>query len=225
VKMYRTPQAFRSFARIFTLFLPPFYAPNYAQVARDVNSLGVGIAFGIVTALALTALFESQQILEDPFTAYLALDGIDVREEFEVLQFAQLIRTRELVFPNAPRYPFGRRTALTSQPKKSSRNHPVGLPPAQSHHNNFSKSRVELGEASLNGKTDSDPLDSSVTCHKDDGDVELGTRINDERDNMSCRETIFVDDNTIASTHTALGRNASSSPLRNRRNEREWSRS
>jgi hypothetical protein len=225
VKMYRTPQAFRSFARIFTLFLPPFYAPNYAQVARDVNSLGVGIAFGIVTALALTALFESQQILEDPFTAYLALDGIDVREEFEVLQFAQLIRTRELVFPNAPRYPFGRRTALTSQPKKSSRNHPVGLPPAQSHHNNFSKSRVELGEASLNGKTGSDPLDLSVTCHKDDGDVELGTRINDERDNMSCRETIFVDDNTIASTHTALGRNTSSSPLRNRRHEREWSRS
>jgi hypothetical protein len=115
VKMYRTPQAFRSFARIFTLVLPPFYAPTFAQVARDVDSLGVGIAFGIITALGLIALFESQQILEDPFTAYLALDGIDVREEFEVLHFAQLTNTRKLVFPDAPVYPAARRAALTSQ--------------------------------------------------------------------------------------------------------------
>ena len=80
VKMYRSPQALRSFARIFTLLLPPFYAPTFAQVAMEVNSLGVGVAFGIVTALGLTALFESLQVLEDPFTAFLALDGIDVRE-------------------------------------------------------------------------------------------------------------------------------------------------
>ena len=80
VKMYRSPQALRSFARIFTLLLPPFYAPTFAQVAMDVNSLGVGVSFGIITALGLTALFESLQVLEDPFTAFLALDGIDVRE-------------------------------------------------------------------------------------------------------------------------------------------------
>lgn len=80
VKMYRSPQALRSFARIFTLLLPPFYAPTFAQVAMEVNSLGMGIAFGIITALGLTALFESLQVLEDPFTAFLALDGIDVRE-------------------------------------------------------------------------------------------------------------------------------------------------
>ena len=79
-KMYRTPQALRSFARIFTFLLPPFYAPTYAQVAIELNSLGVGIAFGLLTALGLTALFESLQVLEDPFTAFLALDGIDVRE-------------------------------------------------------------------------------------------------------------------------------------------------
>ena len=75
VKMYRTPQAFRSFARIFTLVLPPFYAPTFAQVAIELNSLGMGITFGIITALGLTMLFESLQILEDPFTAFLALDG------------------------------------------------------------------------------------------------------------------------------------------------------
>ena len=71
VKMYRSPQALRSFARIFTLLLPPFYAPTFAQVAMEVNSLGVGIGFGIITALGLTALFESLQVLEDPFTAFL----------------------------------------------------------------------------------------------------------------------------------------------------------
>jgi hypothetical protein len=115
LKLYRTPQAFRSFARIFTLILPPFYAPTFAQVAVDVNSLGVGIAFGVITTLGLVALFESHQILEDPFTAYLALDGIDVREEFEVLHYAQLINTRKLLFPDAHVYPAARRAALTSQ--------------------------------------------------------------------------------------------------------------
>jgi hypothetical protein len=114
-KMYRTPQALRSFARIFTFLLPPFYAPSYAQVAIEVHSLGMGVAFGIITALGLTALFESLQVLEDPFVAYLALDGIDVREEFEVLLWSSLNNTRRLVFPDAPPFPMGRRTALTTQ--------------------------------------------------------------------------------------------------------------
>lgn len=113
VKLYRTPQALRSFARIFTILLPPFYAPTFAQVAIEVRSLGVGIAFGIITALGLTALFESLQVLEDPFTAFLALDGIDAREEFEVLHFSQLVQTRRLLFPDAPDYPAGRSPALT----------------------------------------------------------------------------------------------------------------
>jgi hypothetical protein len=42
IKMYCTPQALRSFARIFMVFLPPFYAPRFAQIAIDVDSLGVG---------------------------------------------------------------------------------------------------------------------------------------------------------------------------------------
>lgn len=67
IKMYRTPQALRSFARIFTVILPPFYAPSFAQLAMDMNSIGVGIAMALITTLALTALFESIQVLEDPF--------------------------------------------------------------------------------------------------------------------------------------------------------------
>lgn len=111
-KMYRTPQAFRSFARIFTFFLPPFYAPTYAQVAIDTQSLGMGVAFGIVTALGLTALFESLQVLEDPFVGVLTLDGIDVREEFQVLLWTSLVSTRRGIFPDAPPYPVRRRRAI-----------------------------------------------------------------------------------------------------------------
>ena len=112
IKAYRTPQAFRSFARLFTIFLPPFYAPTYAQVAIDTHSLGLGVAFGVVTALALTALFESLQVLEDPFVATLKLDGIDCREEFQVLLWNSLVNTRRSIFPNAQPFPEGRRKAL-----------------------------------------------------------------------------------------------------------------
>jgi hypothetical protein len=76
VKMYRTPQSLRSFARLFTTLLPAFYAPAFAQVGIDLNSLGLGIAFAIITSLGLTALFESIQVLEDPFVAFITLDGI-----------------------------------------------------------------------------------------------------------------------------------------------------
>lgn len=134
VKMYRTPLALRAFGRIFTLILPPFYAPSFAQVGKDVDSVGYGVVFGMITALGLTALFESLQVIEDPFTAFLALDGIDVREEFEVLNFTQLIDTRKMVFPHAPDYPSGRRMALTGRRKGEAIFDVTGRPPAQTEH-------------------------------------------------------------------------------------------
>lgn len=134
IKMYRTPMALRAFARLLTIFLPPFYAPYYAQVAINVGSLGVGIAFGVVAVFGLTGLFESLQVLEDPFITYLALDGIDVREELEVLHFAQLVNTRKLVFPEAPPYPPGRRCALTGDIQSSKKHYKIGYPPVQNYH-------------------------------------------------------------------------------------------
>jgi hypothetical protein len=131
IKMYRTPQALRSVARIFSLVLPPFYAPYYAQVARDTHHLGVGIMFGLIACLCLTTLFESLQILEDPFTAFLALDGIDVHEEFEVLHYAQLVNTRKLIFPEAPAYPAGRRAALTGDIPLLRTHNMLGMPPTR----------------------------------------------------------------------------------------------
>lgn len=112
-KLYRTPQALRSFARIFTIALPPFYAPTFAALAIEVRSLGVGLFMGIFVTLALMALFQSIQVLEDPFIAYVTLDGIDVREELEVLFWQQLVDTRHMLFPDAPNYPESPREALT----------------------------------------------------------------------------------------------------------------
>jgi hypothetical protein len=209
VKMYRTPQAFRSFARIFTLVLPPFYAPTFAQVARDVDSLGVGIAFGIVTALGLIALFESQQILEDPFTAYLALDGIDVHEEFEVLHYAQLINTRKLVFPDAPVYPAARRAALTSQSmrrvlaKQNRRvsptttiinSSPSNEEPITSWTSSVT-SKSPSGDRYLSSHTANDDdveigADNLLMDDDDDDDIELGLLM--EEDDRTNRESVFV---------------------------------
>ena len=90
-KMYRTPQALRSFGRIFTLVLPPCYAPAFAQLAVDLHSLPNGIFFAILTPLLLTALFQTMQAMEDPFVGWVSLDGIDVPEELEILHFQQLI--------------------------------------------------------------------------------------------------------------------------------------
>ena len=112
-KMCRTPQALRSFARIFTFILPPFCAPAFAQVAMEVQSSGIGIAFGLVTALGLMALFESLQVLEDPFVTCLASDGTDVREDFGSLLFSSLINTRKFVLPHALSHPVGQRSALS----------------------------------------------------------------------------------------------------------------
>ncbi|KAL7521862.1 hypothetical protein ACHAWX_006550 [Stephanocyclus meneghinianus] len=104
VKEYRTPQALRSFGRLFTMFLPAFYAPSYVQVARDTDSLAMGIAVGVVTSIALTALFECVRQLEDPFVSYVTLDAIDVREELVVLVYQELMIARGVMFPEAEKF-------------------------------------------------------------------------------------------------------------------------
>ena len=104
IKTYRTPQTLRSFARLFTTLLPPFFAPQYAQLSINLQSLAIGCIFAAFTALCLNALLEGVEILEDPFIAFVTLDGIDVREEFQVLHYQQLVSARNACFPEAPPY-------------------------------------------------------------------------------------------------------------------------
>ena len=49
IKTYRTPQTLRSFARIFTTLMPPFFAPAYAQLAINAGSLAMGVTFAVIT--------------------------------------------------------------------------------------------------------------------------------------------------------------------------------
>lgn len=106
IKKYRTPQALRSFARLFSFLLPPFYAPYYGQMANDMNSLGVGIAFSVMTCIALTSLFESISQMEDPFVGLYVLDGIWVNKELGEHLIAELLECRKHHFPNAKPFAF-----------------------------------------------------------------------------------------------------------------------
>ena len=101
IKLYRTPQALRSFARLFTVFLPPFYAPSYAEIALGLNSLAAGIIFSVLTSLALTALFETISQMEDPFLGHASLDGVDVDSELSSSFVVQCIMMRSHFFRDA----------------------------------------------------------------------------------------------------------------------------
>jgi hypothetical protein len=101
IKSYRTPQALRSFGRLFSIFVPPFYAPFYAQIAHDVGSLGLAVAFAVLTSIALTALFETVYQMEDPFTDYSILDGIHTRDELVHEFKPNLLVLRRQFFPEA----------------------------------------------------------------------------------------------------------------------------
>mmetsp|Transcript_19140 Transcript_19140/g.28500 ORF Transcript_19140/g.28500 Transcript_19140/m.28500 type:complete len:334 (+) Transcript_19140:193-1194(+) len=103
LKQYRTPQAMRSFARIFSFVLPALYSPVFAQLAADTSSLGLAIIFATIVSLALSTFFNSIYYLEDPFVSSLpiALDNIDAVQELKILSEQQFIATRGALFPSA----------------------------------------------------------------------------------------------------------------------------
>ena len=101
IKTYRTPQGLRSFSRLFSVFLPPFYAPYYAQMAKDLNSLGAAITFSVLTSLALTSLFETVSQMEDPFVKLSVLDGVRVKTQLLDGFEPQLLAMRKCYFPQA----------------------------------------------------------------------------------------------------------------------------
>ena len=104
IKMYRTPQGLRSFCRLFSVFLPPFYAPFYAQMAYDLNSLAVAIVFSVLTSIALTSLFETVYQMEDPFLPGNLLDGVNVKQELIDNFQPQMLLLRKQFFPTAPAF-------------------------------------------------------------------------------------------------------------------------
>jgi hypothetical protein len=102
IKDYRTPQALRSYGRLFSLLLPPFYAPFFAEMAFKLQSLAMGIVFAALTAVALTGLFETVSQFEDPFIDSSVLDGVHVRQLLIDDLGTQILALRLHFFPDAP---------------------------------------------------------------------------------------------------------------------------
>jgi hypothetical protein len=101
VKMYRTPQGLRSFGRLFSMILPAFYCPFYAEMAVKLESLPMGLCFALLTSMALTGLFETVAQVEDPFVASSVLDGIQVCRELVDDLVPQMQALRKYYFPHA----------------------------------------------------------------------------------------------------------------------------
>lgn len=62
LKEYRTPQAFRAFARVYILLIGAMYGPYYVALGQgaglDEHNLGVAIMFACGVQLALSGLFQ-----------------------------------------------------------------------------------------------------------------------------------------------------------------------
>lgn len=96
LKDYRTPQATRSYSRVFIVLLPWFYGPYYCYLAGRNNngqtSLPFALLFSVMTQVVLVGLFNTQQDLEDPFILTSGIDDMDIAREFsEVRRQLQFI--------------------------------------------------------------------------------------------------------------------------------------
>lgn len=98
IKSYRTPQALRSYSRLLSVIIPPLFCPYYADLARSTGSLGLGIVYSLLTAVALSGLFDCVAQLEDPFFGHSSLDGVNVQEELGTCLSEHLLLLRQQIF-------------------------------------------------------------------------------------------------------------------------------
>lgn len=151
----------------------------------------MGITFAVVTSLCLNALLEGMEILEDPFVAFVTLDGIDVREEFQVLHWHQLVNARNDIFSDHAPYDGPRRNAFfvthissnsleegdNPSPLKEEKIHEANIPLGNgSESTKGSRSRhrpnmLSLGDASLLAGLEigMDPLARDVEAYRKSG--------------------------------------------------------
>jgi hypothetical protein len=89
LKYYRTPQATRSFGRVYIFLLPWLTGPYYAWVKEE-SHLAIAVALSGFTYLILLGLLNTQQGLEDPFlpdfTSWTpGIDTVKIDYEFAVV--------------------------------------------------------------------------------------------------------------------------------------------
>jgi len=101
-KMYRTPQANRSFGRVYMYLLPWFSGPYFAWVASLGGSSSTqanhafAIALSVFTFLLLFGLINAGRYLEDPFVK-IGYDNVDLVSDFNATlkQLNSHIKNRE----------------------------------------------------------------------------------------------------------------------------------
>jgi len=95
LKEYRTPQAFRAFARMYILLVGALYGPYYVYVGKgqdaEKDELGVAIAFACGVQLSLGGLFTVMLGLEDPF-ARRGYSGMGRLDRIRVPEIVELTR-------------------------------------------------------------------------------------------------------------------------------------
>ncbi|DAZ94799.1 TPA: hypothetical protein N0F65_002412 [Lagenidium giganteum] len=83
IKFYRTPQATRSFTRLFILVLPIFYGPYYVYLTKSDEYHSTNFVFclalSVVTSLSMIGVFNVEKAMGDPFVGG-GMDRIRVRE-------------------------------------------------------------------------------------------------------------------------------------------------
>ena len=80
-----------------TIGMLPLFAPSFADVAMNVGSLTLGILLAAFSALVLSGLFEAAKVVEDPFVAFVLMDGVNFHEEADLL-LRQIVAIREEAF-------------------------------------------------------------------------------------------------------------------------------
>lgn len=103
LKEYRTPQAFRAFARIYILIIGAMYGPYYMYLSRAADgsqdNLGLSISFACAIQIAMSGLFNVMLGLEDPFDRRAKmftrqLDSVHVAQMMEAMRL-QLLQIQD----------------------------------------------------------------------------------------------------------------------------------
>ncbi|KAF0719713.1 Aste57867_835 [Aphanomyces stellatus] len=97
IKMYRTPQATRSFTRLFILILPLFYGPYYVYLIESSDgqtSFAFALALSAMTSLVMIGIYNVEKAMEDPFTEE-GLDGVQID-----LAFQRIFGAFDAIYPS-----------------------------------------------------------------------------------------------------------------------------
>merc|ERR1712159_249367 len=106
LKEYRTPRAFRAFARTYILLIGVFYGPYYVYLShiKDIHgdtheNMPLAIVYALLVQIVLSGLFHVMIGLEDPFGRVDAgprgLDVVRVNLMFETCR-KEMLLTRHL---------------------------------------------------------------------------------------------------------------------------------